>query len=440
MHREMRYAKRRRGVSAVQVLVLLPVLVGMATMTVDVGVMYNARADLQDAADASSLAAIGVIAFTLPDDLSDGASVSAALDYINRNHVIGNTMTIDPGTDIVYGRAYYDEVGNSYDFVPGDAPVNAVRVTVRHTEDSANGSLPLLFGSLFGDSGTDLTASSVAMFVGTDYEEGDCYDNPPGGYMLMCHYGDSDDSDDSEAGTSDDSDFSDAGDSDGSHDGDIDDSDDSAAGTSDDSDDSGDSDSDSGDSGDSESGDSSDSDGGHTIIIESGAAPFYLQKGDTVGACPCIPGDSDDSDDSEAGDSSDSDDSDPGDSDGSFDGDSDDSDDSEGGFSDDSDDSDAGDSDGSFDGDSDDSDDSEAGTSDDSDDSVAGYAGSGDSDSDSGGPPPAKVSICHIPPGNPDNAFTISVGASAVAAHMAHGDTMGDCPTAPEDIRVFLIE
>jgi hypothetical protein len=40
----------------------------------------------------------------------------------------------------------------------------------------------------------------------------------------------------------------------------------------------------------------------------------------------------------------------------------------------------------------------------------------------------AKVTLCHIPPGNPDNAHTITVGASAVPAHLAHGDTLGPCP------------
>ena len=39
-----------------------------------------------------------------------------------------------------------------------------------------------------------------------------------------------------------------------------------------------------------------------------------------------------------------------------------------------------------------------------------------------------KVLICHIPPGNPDNAHTISVAQSAVPAHVAHGDTLGACP------------
>ena len=39
-----------------------------------------------------------------------------------------------------------------------------------------------------------------------------------------------------------------------------------------------------------------------------------------------------------------------------------------------------------------------------------------------------KVVICHIPPGKPDKAKTISVGAAAVPAHLRHGDTLGPCP------------
>jgi hypothetical protein len=39
-----------------------------------------------------------------------------------------------------------------------------------------------------------------------------------------------------------------------------------------------------------------------------------------------------------------------------------------------------------------------------------------------------KVTICHIPPGNPENAHTIVVGAPAVPAHLAnHGDSVGEC-------------
>jgi len=36
---------------------------------------------------------------------------------------------------------------------------------------------------------------------------------------------------------------------------------------------------------------------------------------------------------------------------------------------------------------------------------------------------PDKVTICHIPPGDPENRHTITIGASAVPAHVRnHGD------------------
>jgi hypothetical protein len=52
----------------------------------------------------------------------------------------------------------------------------------------------------------------------------------------------------------------------------------------------------------------------------------------------------------------------------------------------------------------------------------AAYA-DGDNDDDGNG----KVTICHIPPGNPDNAHTIRVSEYAVDAHLDHGDYKGEC-------------
>jgi hypothetical protein len=42
---------------------------------------------------------------------------------------------------------------------------------------------------------------------------------------------------------------------------------------------------------------------------------------------------------------------------------------------------------------------------------------------------PAKVAICHIPPGNPENAHIISVSPHALNAHLGHGDVV-----VPEDL------
>jgi hypothetical protein len=45
------------------------------------------------------------------------------------------------------------------------------------------------------------------------------------------------------------------------------------------------------------------------------------------------------------------------------------------------------------------------------------------------GPQPSegKVTICHYPGGNKNKGHTLSVGQSAVAAHLAHGDKLGPC-------------
>jgi hypothetical protein len=42
--------------------------------------------------------------------------------------------------------------------------------------------------------------------------------------------------------------------------------------------------------------------------------------------------------------------------------------------------------------------------------------------------PKEKTELCHVPPGNPGNAHTITVGGNAPNAHLGHGDTLGPCP------------
>jgi hypothetical protein len=42
----------------------------------------------------------------------------------------------------------------------------------------------------------------------------------------------------------------------------------------------------------------------------------------------------------------------------------------------------------------------------------------------------AKVDVCHIPPGNPENAHTITISENAVDAHLDHGDHLGACDPA----------
>lgn len=48
-------------------------------------------------------------------------------------------------------------------------------------------------------------------------------------------------------------------------------------------------------------------------------------------------------------------------------------------------------------------------------------------DQDTDGQDEARVTVCHIPPGNPANAHEITVGESSVGSHERHGDYQGTC-------------
>ena len=47
-----------------------------------------------------------------------------------------------------------------------------------------------------------------------------------------------------------------------------------------------------------------------------------------------------------------------------------------------------------------------------------------------------QCTICHCPPGNPDNCHTLTVGCSAVDAHLKNhpGDCLGPCPCQPTPV------
>lgn len=54
--------------------------------------------------------------------------------------------------------------------------------------------------------------------------------------------------------------------------------------------------------------------------------------------------------------------------------------------------------------------------------------------------PNGKVMMCHVPPGNPGNAHTITISQNAVAAHLAHGDYYGGCGEHDDPSAVYSLE
>ncbi len=157
----------RRGVVAAQVIIMGGVIMGFAALAVDVGAMYNAKAELQNAADAAALAAAARLG-----TYSDGdpllAASSTAVEFAAKNTVFGKSITLDAAADIEFGRAVFDNGSNNYTFTPTTVFPDAVRVLARRTSDSPDGPLPLYFAGIFGKSSSDISAEAIAMMVPRD--------------------------------------------------------------------------------------------------------------------------------------------------------------------------------------------------------------------------------------------------------------------------------
>ena len=52
----------------------------------------------------------------------------------------------------------------------------------------------------------------------------------------------------------------------------------------------------------------------------------------------------------------------------------------------------------------------------------------------------SKVKICHAPPGNPDNARTLSIGWDSIGEHVGHGDEVATCEFLKSGARSRSVE
>jgi len=163
-------------VVAVQVGVVLIVLIGFAALTVDVGTLYNTRADLQRTADAAALA--GASAY-ITDEMMQvrmGTEDASLLDYVTGlattrvtnfasiNPTFGQTSTSVDFGDIVTGWINVHSGTEPIVPNPAAADYNAVYVMVRREAGEGNGPVTLFFSPIFGKMFGESTASAVAVF------------------------------------------------------------------------------------------------------------------------------------------------------------------------------------------------------------------------------------------------------------------------------------
>lgn len=172
------HAHRRRAVVAVQVGIMMVVLIGFAALTVDVGALYNVRADLQRSADAAALA--GASAFITDDMMSirQGTADATVVTYVltlssdragefgGMNPTFGLASTDVASSDIRIGRLNLLSAIEPLDSAVAPDALNGIEVTVRRESgvDSTNGPLQFFFAPIFGNIFGESSATAVAVF------------------------------------------------------------------------------------------------------------------------------------------------------------------------------------------------------------------------------------------------------------------------------------
>lgn len=159
-----RYRKRHRGVVLTQG-VLFGSAIGLATMAmaIDTGLMYNAKQELQNTADAAALAAasqLGASENALDLAGAEGAAFSAL------NKVAQNGHDLDVDHDVVFGHA--ELVNGVYVFQPDVQPFDAVQINLKRDATATDGPVSLTFAKAIGKPTARIYASAVAMLVPRD--------------------------------------------------------------------------------------------------------------------------------------------------------------------------------------------------------------------------------------------------------------------------------
>jgi hypothetical protein len=145
-----------RGAVLVTTALLLTVLLVCAALTVDLGYLYCARAQLQNAADAAALAGIA----ELRSGGDDWAVRDAAADVAAANEAAASPVQLDADRDVVIGR--YDWRAGAFSAGTDGGRGSAVKVVARRTDDSPAGPIALFFAPIFGKRSADVSAEAVA--------------------------------------------------------------------------------------------------------------------------------------------------------------------------------------------------------------------------------------------------------------------------------------
>ncbi len=169
----------RRGIISVFSAFLLATVFAFVAFSVDTGLIVWTQTNMQNAADAASLAAAQELASVVVQSGEDqgepsadpGSKAVAKARDMAENVAARNGAYVDPNSDVTFGRRSFDAVTNTWPIVWGQSPFNVVKVTVRRDNQDtsqADGKLRLAFGWAVGKSTANLRASASAFVEARD--------------------------------------------------------------------------------------------------------------------------------------------------------------------------------------------------------------------------------------------------------------------------------
>ncbi len=153
----------RRGAVLVLIVIFLPVLAILCGFAINWAHLQLAQTELQVAVDASARAANRVYVAT--GDMQ--AALAAAQGLADKNLVDNKKVNLQM-SDFELGTSVRNKFESRYEFIPGDTNANALRLTVRKSDQSPAGPVTLFFPVLNGNRQVNIRASAISTQIELD--------------------------------------------------------------------------------------------------------------------------------------------------------------------------------------------------------------------------------------------------------------------------------
>ena len=152
----------QRGDTAILFVLCLPVLLGLAALSVDLARLNLIKVELQNASDAAALG--GAYSISIPSAATNDkpynwtAATATATQVATSNFANGKKIkdaTIDPG--------YWNITTRTFNTTGGTGYVPAIRATVTISSTKNHGPVKFFFAPIFGIAQSDIQASAIAV-------------------------------------------------------------------------------------------------------------------------------------------------------------------------------------------------------------------------------------------------------------------------------------